>query len=283
MINKNAVLIIAKKEFADKLHEPGFLVLMSIFMITLFIQTQMSDTFGSVAQIIWVFFPLLSIALGYDAIIREKNSKSLNVLLTHPVFRDNIIMGKFLGIAITLGLVVFLSLILITASDYLISGQIAQFEAFFRLMIYGFFLFLYLLTFALFALFTSIRCKTEIGSLAWGVVVWINLCFMLGPTVIMLTYFITGQSPFDMTDEFFSTISMLFKISPLHHFAEVTVGKQDLSYGSFTGGGDVGGFLDTGYSITYLIGYYWQNLIVVFALPLILLIASYISFLREDI
>jgi ABC-type transport system involved in multi-copper enzyme maturation permease subunit len=283
MVNKNAVLIIAKKEFADKLHEPSFLVLMSIFMITMFVNSQMNDTFGDVAQIIGVFFPLLAIALGYDAIIKEKNSKSLNVLLTHPVFRDNIITGKFFGMAITLVLVVFLSLILIMASDFLISGQIAQFEALSRLMIFGSFLFLYLLTFALFALFTSIRCKTEIGSLAWGVVVWINLCFVLGPTVIMLTSFITGQSMFEMTDEFFSTGSMLFNISPIHHFAEVTVGNLDLSYGTFNINRDVNGFLDTKYSISYLIGYYWQNVVVLFVMPVILMVASYISFLREDI
>ncbi|WP_305064038.1 ABC transporter permease [Methanococcoides sp.] len=283
MTNKNAVLIIAKKEFSDKLHEPSFLVLMSIFMITLFVYTQGNNTFGDIAQTFGVFFPLLAIALGYDAIIREKNSRSLNVLLTHPVFRDNIITGKFLGIGITLGLVVLLSMMIITASDFLVSGKIVQFEALSRLMIFGIFGYLYLLTFALFGLFTSIRCKTEITSLAWGVIVWINMCFVLGPTIIMLSSVITGQSMFEMTDKFFSTGALLFNISPIHHFAEVTVGSLDLSYGTFHIERDVHGFLDTKHSISYLIGYYWQNIIILLVLPVILLVGSYISFLREDI
>ncbi|MCM1987854.1 ABC transporter permease [Methanococcoides seepicolus] len=283
MTNKNAVLIIAKKEFSDKLHEPSFLVMMSIFMVTLFVYTLGSSSFSNVARVIGVFFPILAIALGYDGIIKEKNSKSLNVLLTHPLFRDNIITGKFFGISITLGLVVFISLIIIAASDFLISGKIVQFEALSRLMIFGIFTYLYLLTFAVFALFTSTRCKTEIGSLAWGVVIWINMCFVLGPTIIMLSSIITGQSMFEMTDKFFSTGALLFNISPIHHFAEVTVGNLDLSYGTFGIQRDVHGFLDTKYSVSYLIGHYWQNVIILLALPVILLVASYISFLRENI
>ena len=37
MINKDAVLTIAKKEFSDKLYEPSFIILMSIFMVILFV------------------------------------------------------------------------------------------------------------------------------------------------------------------------------------------------------------------------------------------------------
>ena len=283
MINENAVLTIAKKEFSDKLYEPSFIILAFIFMITLFVYSQGNNNINDVVRIIGVFFPLLGIALGYDAIIREKNSKSLNILLTHPVFRDNIVTGKFLGISITLFLVVFLSLMIIAASDFLISGKIAQFESLFRLLIFGLFTFLYLLIFASFGLFTSIRCKTEIESLTWGVVIWINMCFVLGPTIIMLTSIITGQSMFDMTDNFISTSSWLFNISPIHYFAEVTVGTLDLSYNSFNVQKDVNGFLDTRYSISYLIGHYWHNIIILLVLPVVLIITSYISFLREDI
>ena len=79
-------------------------------MGTIFIYLQSNEggeNFKQVVQSIGVFFPLIGIALGYDGIIKEKNSKSLNILLTQPVFRDNIITGKFLGISITLALVVF--------------------------------------------------------------------------------------------------------------------------------------------------------------------------------
>ncbi|AKB36895.1 hypothetical protein MSSAC_2305 [Methanosarcina siciliae C2J] len=282
-MNKDSVLTLAQKEFSDKLYEPSFIVLLTLFTGTLFIYLR-SHRFDEVLRVIAIFFPLIGIALGYDGIIKEKNSKSLNVLLTQPVFRDNIITGKFLGISITLALVVFLSLLIIEASDFLVSGKIADFNSLLRLLIFGIFTFFYLLLFATFGIFSSVWCKTEIESLTFGILVWINMCFALGPTIIMLASIVSGQSLFDMTEEFTSTISSLYNISPLHHFAEVTVGNLDLSfYGAFNVQTDVNGFLDTRYSISYLIGYYWQNVTILLILPFVFLAASYISFLRDDI
>jgi ABC-type Na+ efflux pump permease subunit len=40
---------------------------------------------------------ILAIAMGFDLITREKESHSLKSLLSHPVFRDEIINGKALG------------------------------------------------------------------------------------------------------------------------------------------------------------------------------------------
>jgi ABC-2 type transport system permease protein len=286
-VDKDRILTIAQKEFSDKLYEPSFIVLMVIFMGTIFVYLQShggGNNFYDVVKVIAVFFPLIGIALGYDGIIKEKNSKSLNVLLTNPVFRDNIITGKFLGISITLTLVVFLSLVIIAASDFLISGKIAQFDSLLRLMVFGIFTFLYLLVFASCGFFASIWCKTEIESLTFGVLVWINMCFAFGSTIMMLTSLISGQSAFDMTEKFFSTGSLLQNISPLHHFCKVTIGVQDLSYGGFgLVSEDIRGLLDTRYSLSYLIEYYWQNVIILLILPLLFLTASYISFLRDDI
>ncbi len=286
-MNKDSVLTLAQKEFSDKIYEPSFILLMILFTGTVFIYLQNragGNDFGDVVQVIAVFFPLMGIALGYDGIIKEKNSKSLNVLLTEPVFRDNIVTGKFLGVSITLALVVFFSLTIIAVSDFVISGKIAEFDSLLRLFIFGIFTFLYLLLFATLGLFTSVWCKTEIESLTFGVFVWINMCFALGPTIITIVSFVSGQTLFAMTKEFASTASSLYNISPLHHFAEVTIGAQDLSfYGGFNVQSDVHGFLDTQYTLPYLLGYYWQNVIILIILPFVFLAASYVLFLRDDV
>jgi ABC-2 type transport system permease protein len=70
--------------------------------------TIMSGLMGIIQQIGW-FAPLIGITLGFDAIIKERKSGSFNVLLTHPVFRDNIIVGKIIGIIGTLLTVIFFS------------------------------------------------------------------------------------------------------------------------------------------------------------------------------
>jgi ABC-2 type transport system permease protein len=45
-----------------------------------------------------VFFgPIIGLALGFDAINKERTSGSLSTLLSQPIYRDSVINGKFLG------------------------------------------------------------------------------------------------------------------------------------------------------------------------------------------
>ena len=76
-------------------------------------------------SILYVFSPMtgatmtlgaiLAIAAGFDQVTREKESRSLKTLLSHPVYRDEVIVGKALGGAAALGVVVGLVLAVITA------------------------------------------------------------------------------------------------------------------------------------------------------------------------
>ena len=75
-------------------------------------------------SILYVFSPMigatmmlgaiLAIAAGFDLVTREKESRSLKTLLSHPVYRDEVIVGKALGGAAALGVVVGLVLALTT-------------------------------------------------------------------------------------------------------------------------------------------------------------------------
>lgn len=44
-----------------------------------------------------LFGPIIGVALGFDAITKERSSGSLSVLLSQPIFRDSVINGKFLA------------------------------------------------------------------------------------------------------------------------------------------------------------------------------------------
>jgi len=61
--------------------------------------------FGFSFITLMVFFgPILGLALGFDAINKERTSGSLSVLLAQPIYRDSIINGKFLAGATALSL-----------------------------------------------------------------------------------------------------------------------------------------------------------------------------------
>jgi ABC-2 type transport system permease protein len=66
---------------------------------------------------------LLSIALGFDLITREREEGSLKSLLSHPVYRDSVINGKFLG-AMGILFVVMGSVFLVTLAIMLFYGVV---------------------------------------------------------------------------------------------------------------------------------------------------------------
>lgn len=51
------------------------------------------------------FIPLISIALAFDAVNGEFNRRTLSRILAQPIYRDALLMGKFLAGLLTLGLV----------------------------------------------------------------------------------------------------------------------------------------------------------------------------------
>lgn len=68
---------------------------------------------------------LLSIALGFDLVTREREEGSLKSLLSHPVYRDAVINGKFLGAMGVLSLVVG-CVFLVTFAIMLFYGVLPQ-------------------------------------------------------------------------------------------------------------------------------------------------------------
>lgn len=68
-----------------------------------------SGSFGggfSFMYLMYIFGPIIGLALGFDAINKERASGSLSVLLSQPIFRDSIINGKFLAGLTALSLMV---------------------------------------------------------------------------------------------------------------------------------------------------------------------------------
>jgi ABC-2 type transport system permease protein len=56
--------------------------------------------------LMFIFGPIIGLALGFDAISKERTSGSLSVLLSQPIFRDSVINGKFLAGITALSLMV---------------------------------------------------------------------------------------------------------------------------------------------------------------------------------
>ncbi|HEY9245507.1 MAG TPA: hypothetical protein VIO11_01545, partial [Candidatus Methanoperedens sp.] len=81
----------------------------------------------------------------------------------------------------------------------------------------------------------------------------------------------------------------IMSISPSTHFIELITGPQQ--YGiQLTGQGDrqnkgqvMQGLFDTGFTLGDWAGQNWVSLVILIAMPFILLLISYIAFMRQDI
>ena len=116
-LNISNVITIAKKEFMDNLRNNWIMILTVLFVILTLVISFVSGggSFGDVQitvvgllAISSLLVPIIAIMLGYDTISGETESRSLLVVQSYPVSREDVYFGKFLGLGTVLGLSVLL-------------------------------------------------------------------------------------------------------------------------------------------------------------------------------
>ena len=106
------IRVIAGKEFRDRIRNRWVLAVALIFAlfslaIAYFGAAQQGEvgfkninmTIASLVSLVIYLVPLIALLLGYDAIIGEKELGSMDLLLSMPVTRFELLLGKYLGLA----------------------------------------------------------------------------------------------------------------------------------------------------------------------------------------
>jgi len=103
---------IAKKEFLDNWRNKWIIAMAAIFLVLTLVVSyagsslgggsgwqDIDDTIAGMMSIVTFLIPIIGLMLGYAAIVGEKESGSLQLLLSYPVHRYEVIVGKFLGLS----------------------------------------------------------------------------------------------------------------------------------------------------------------------------------------
>ncbi|MBP2146698.1 ABC-2 type transport system permease protein [Methanofollis sp. W23] len=130
--------------------------------------------FTQMAYFIGTLGAVLGCAMGFDLVTREKESKSLKLLLSHPVYRDEVINGKALGGAGAIALAMAIVLVLALAV-LLVFGVVPSFEETVRVLIFGGLSFLMVFSFFILALFFSTVAKDSGSALVLTLVLFVPL------------------------------------------------------------------------------------------------------------
>ncbi|OZG71353.1 hypothetical protein BTA51_20605 [Hahella sp. CCB-MM4] len=113
----NSIRYIAQKEFRDGLRNRWILAITLVFaLLSLGITwfgaaasgqvgfTSIPATIASLTSLASFLIPLIALLIAYDAIVGEEEGGTLLLLLAYPISRGELLVGKFCGHALILGL-----------------------------------------------------------------------------------------------------------------------------------------------------------------------------------
>jgi ABC-2 type transport system permease protein len=247
------ICVIARKELADHFGSARFtilflLILMMSIVMTYMVGTAMKTEMGgalkptftflllftlpgkfiSLIEFFAIFGPIIGIILGFDAINRERNARTLSKLASQPIYRDNIINGKFLAGLITIIILHLAILLLISGLGLLLIGVVPSFDEVGRLAVYCVVSVLHTAFWLGIAIFFSVTFRSMATSSLAAIACWIFSLFFIpmAAGVIADVFAPVEQSRMYHSPELFvkheqvkKTIAM---VSPMRLYSEAT-------------------------------------------------------------
>ncbi|HQL59418.1 MAG TPA: ABC transporter permease subunit [Methanoculleus sp.] len=137
---------------------------------------------------------VLALAIGFDLVSKEKETRSLKSLLSHPVYRDEIINGKALGGIAALGFAMVLALA-ISLAMLLVFSIIPTLEEFAAILIFGAVTLGFLLAYFAIALTMSTVSKESGNALIYTLVIFFAVSTILPTLGVMAGDVFAGDRP----------------------------------------------------------------------------------------
>jgi ABC-type transport system involved in multi-copper enzyme maturation permease subunit len=182
VINSHSIFAIAKKEFLDNIRNKWILSMIIIFLLLTILSSflaggqaggdetfgGMEDTVVTLLSISTLLIPIIAIMLGYSTISGEAESGSLSIVLSYPIKRIEVLLGKLIG----LGSVLFCSILFgFGVGGIIIAITVGVEEG------AGFFMFIILtvmlgLVYLSLSICISSICKKRVTSIAGGVMIF---------------------------------------------------------------------------------------------------------------
>jgi len=195
------IAIVATKELRDRLRN-GWVIacalvwLGAIGLTSLFGLVQMGRigvqgyerTTVSLLNLVQYLVPLLAVLVGHDLIVREREDRTLNLVLAGGVSRFRLLLGKFLGGCLTVALPLVLGFVIAGTVIGLAAGTSAL-ASFARLAVSGLALGI---VFCAVGLLVSTICRSRIQALVLALLAWCAAVFVFD--LIALGVIVSTQS-----------------------------------------------------------------------------------------
>ena len=304
---------LVRKELADHLKSKRFLILLLLIGCTSFaslygaisglsdaiqsdsnfiflkLYTSSGSSIPSFMSFIALLGPIVGLALGFDAVNSERSNGTLNRLVSQPIYRDAIIVGKFLAGTIVIAIVIFSMGIALGAVGMAATGLVPDVEEVLRILIFLFFTVVYIAFWLAMSILFSVICRHSATSALASISVWIFFAIFMS-----LVANIVANAVYPVNDQYGTMINSLNnytlnqnlnRISPYYLYSEAVSTIMNPSVRSVNVvtvsqlTGAISGYLSLGQSLLLV----WPHRTGLAALMLIAFGGSYVGFMRQEI
>lgn len=234
--------------------------------------------------------PFIGIFMGFDAIGSERTEGTLNRLVSQPLYRDHIIMGKFLAGLFLAAVMVFSSGLLIAAVGLAATGLIPTGAEAVRLFVYLCFCVVYIGLWLAVAIWFSTVCRHAATSALACIALWLFCSIfisLLAGIVADALYPVGGGDMEALMNEMknYNCEMNLNRLSPYYLFGEATStllnpGVRSINAVTMT---QLSGALSSTLSLGQSMLLVWPHLTALVALALAAFAGAYVSFMRQEI
>lgn len=295
LLSKRFVIILALVYFTSLLSLYGVLINLSDSIasdsnfIFLKLYTASGSSIPSFKTFIAILGPFVGLSLGFDAINSERAGGTLNRLVAQPIYRDSIIIGKFLASLTVIAIMVFFMGIFIGCMGVLASGLIPETEEVLRIFTFLFYTVMYIAFWLALSIFFSVVCKHSATSALSVIAIWLGLTLFMSTVaeiVAGVVYPINTQY-----QQMYNTLANytlelnLNRISPYYLYSEAASAIMSpsvrtvnaVTYSSLEGA--ISSYLSFGQSLLLI----WPHLVALIALVIAAFAGSYVGFMRQEI
>ncbi|MDO5425290.1 MAG: ABC transporter permease subunit [Eubacteriales bacterium] len=302
-----------RKELADHLTSKRFLIILILIYATsiaslygaisglseaiesdsnfifLKLYTSSGNSIPSFMSFIALLGPFVGLTLGFDAINSERSGGTLNRLVAQPIYRDSIIIGKFLAGTTVIAIMIFTMGILIGTVGVLTTGLAPEMEEVLRILVFLIFTVVYIAFWLALSILFSVVCRHSATSALAVIALWIFFTIfmsLVANIIANIVYPIDNDynAIYNAYDNYTLELN-LNRISPYYLYSEAVSTIMNPSVRSINVvtmsqlQGAISGYLSFGQSVLLV----WPHLTGLIALMLVAFTGAYIGFMRQEV
>ena len=252
--------------------------------------TTSGEAIPSLINLITLLVPIIGIALGFDAINSERSGGTLSRILSQPVYRDDVINGKFLAGIIILSLMMAATILIVFGYGMRLIGVTPTSEEALRLFFYFIFTVIYGAFWMGLAMLFSVIFRRIATSLLTSISVWLFLSIFILLIAPAIANNLAPIAEGATTAELIRNVGLeqtIMRLSPNTLFSEATnalllpaLGENPLIIAISPAAAFL---LPNPLSLDQSLLFIWPQLTAMIALSVICFATSYMVFMRQEI